>query len=231
MSKPAAAKKSAPPKHNRNALMLPAETGKSPERSRADLALDPTAAGMATALAFSKGTFGETDITSLYLSLKDAMVAVRGGKMDGPEALLVSQATSLNLIYTELARRAALNMGEYIQASERYMRLALKAQAQCRSTIEALVALKNPPIVFARQANISAGHQQINNHSSAASASPARKFESAPNKLLEAEHGPGERLDGGAAGTPAGGDPQLEPMGAVDRTEEHCRQAPQQPQR
>jgi hypothetical protein len=91
--------------------------------------------------------------------------------------------------------------------------------------------LKNPPIVFAKQANISAGHQQINNHSSAASASPARKSESAPNKLLEAEHGPGERLDDEAAGTPAGGDPQLAPVGAVDRTEEHWRQAPQQPQR
>jgi hypothetical protein len=140
--------------------------------------------------------------------------------MEGPEALLVSQAISLNLIYTELARRSALNMGEYIEASERYMRLALKAQAQCRSTIEALVALKNPPIVYAKQANISAGHQQINNHPEAASAPPAPISASAPNELLEAEHGACERLDPGAAAAAAGGDPQLAPVGAIDRAKE-----------
>jgi hypothetical protein len=58
--------------------------------------------------------------------------------------VLVAQAASLNSIFTELARRAGLNMGEYIGATESYMRLALKAQAQCRATIETLAAMKNP---------------------------------------------------------------------------------------
>jgi len=39
----------------------------------------------------------------------------------------------------------------------------LKAQSQCRATLEALAAIKNPPIVYARQANIAAGPQQVNN--------------------------------------------------------------------
>ena len=34
------------------------------------------------------------------------------------------------------------------------MRLALKTQSQCRATVETLAALKNPPLVFAKQANI-----------------------------------------------------------------------------
>jgi hypothetical protein len=89
------------------------------------------------------------------------------------------------MIYTELARRAALNMGEYIEAADRYLRLALKAQAQCRTTIEALVALKNPPVVYAKQANISAGHQQVNNYPPSQEASPTGKAEAAPNELLE----------------------------------------------
>jgi hypothetical protein len=53
--------------------------------------------------------------------------------------------------------------GEYIDAADRYMRLALKAQGQCRATLETLAAIKNPPVVIARQANVSHGPQQINN--------------------------------------------------------------------
>ncbi|MBT2323137.1 hypothetical protein J7E62_12355 [Variovorax paradoxus] len=67
----------------------------------------------------------------------------------------------MNALYTELARRASLNMGEYLAAT--YLRLAMKAQSQCRSTIEALAEMKNPPVVFARQANISNGPQQVSN--------------------------------------------------------------------
>ena len=42
------------------------------------------------------------------------------------------------------------------------MRLALKAQAQARSTAEALALLKNP-MPYIRQANIANGPQQVNN--------------------------------------------------------------------
>jgi hypothetical protein len=43
------------------------------------------------------------------------------------------------------------------------MRMALKAQAQCRATLETLATIKNPSVVFARQANIAQGPQQANN--------------------------------------------------------------------
>jgi hypothetical protein len=43
------------------------------------------------------------------------------------------------------------------------MRIALRAQSQCRATLETLAAIKNPPIVYARQANITSGPQQVNN--------------------------------------------------------------------
>ncbi len=54
-------------------------------------------------------------------------------------------------MFLELARRSGANMGEYIQAAEAYMRLALKAQAQCRATLETLANTKNPPVVYVRQ--------------------------------------------------------------------------------
>jgi hypothetical protein len=157
---------------------------KSEARLLADNSLAASTTAMAAALPYAKNVFGEADVNELCASLRDKIRAVRDGNMDGPEALLVGQATSLNVIYTELTRRAALNMGEYIQAAERYMRLALKAQAQCRATIETLAALKNPPVVYARQANI-AGQQQVNNYADPGSAPPAEKSEGAPNKLLE----------------------------------------------
>ena len=56
-----------------------------------------------------------------------------------------------------------MNTGEYLDATDRYMRLALKAQAQCRATVETLAEIKNPPTLFARQANIAHGPQQVNN--------------------------------------------------------------------
>lgn len=46
---------------------------------------------------------------------------------------------------------------------DRFTRLALKAQGQCRATVETLAVIKNPPTVFARQANIAHGPQQANN--------------------------------------------------------------------
>ena len=43
------------------------------------------------------------------------------------------------------------------------MRLALKAQSQCRATIEALTNIKNPrPVAYVRQANIGQA-VQVNN--------------------------------------------------------------------
>jgi hypothetical protein len=44
-----------------------------------------------------------------------------------------------------------------------YLRLALKAQTQCRATLETLATIKNPPIIYAKQANFANGHQQVNN--------------------------------------------------------------------
>lgn len=74
------------------------------------------------------------------------------------------------------------------------MRLALKAQAQCARTIEVLAAMKNPPIVFAKQANITNGNQQINNGSLPRATTHAGKIINQSNELLEVNHG-SEALD------------------------------------
>ena len=113
---------------------------------------------------YSSGSFGALSLMDCATVLLETIEATKRGDLSAAESLLTSQAMALNAIFCELARRAALNMGERLDASERYMRLALKAQGQCRATLETLAAIKNPPVVFARQANINTGgQQQVNN--------------------------------------------------------------------
>ncbi len=51
-----------------------------------------------------------------------------------------------------------------MNAAELYLRLALKAQGQCRATLETLAVIKNPTaLTFVKQANIAHGPQQVNN--------------------------------------------------------------------
>ena len=61
--------------------------------------------------------------------------------------------------------------------------MAYKAQNQCRMTSETLSTIKNPPVVYAKQANIAHGPQQVNNGPS--SATRTGENEKLPNELLE----------------------------------------------
>jgi hypothetical protein len=210
-----------------NSLRVTLPEGKTEARALADIAIDPAAHAASSVVLFTKGTFGKTAVTDAYEAVADSAAKVRNGDMAGPEAMLAAQAISLNAIFTEMARRSALNMGEYIKASESYMRLALKAQAQCRATIETLATIKNPPVVFARQANIAHGPQQVNNHGS--NGARADNSTSARNEQLGAEHG--ERLDAGTQGAAIGGDRPLEAVGALHRPSDGSGQGNVQPER
>lgn len=123
----------------------------------AQIAADGIVGNARSLVTFGQGTFGELSLTDCVMVLKDTAKGLNNGDLSSAVTMLASQAVALNALFGELGRRAALNMGEHIDASERYMRLALKAQGQCRATLETLAAIKNPPVVFARQANISQG--------------------------------------------------------------------------
>ena len=75
--------------------------------------------------------------------------------------LLTAQAVTLDSMFTELARRAALNMGEYINAAERFARLALKAQSNCRATLETLAKLHQPREQTVRHVHVNEGGQAV----------------------------------------------------------------------
>jgi len=102
-----------------------------------------------------------------------------------------------------------------------YLRLALKAQSQCRTTLETLAVIKNPaPVAFVRQANIAHGPQQVNNTAmsvAVADASRARENEIGQSKQSGGGH---ELLQDTRASTLASGiGTQMESVGEIERAE------------
>jgi hypothetical protein len=170
---------------------------------------------------------GEADLAELLEGQREQFKKVQAGDMQPVEAMLYGQAKTLETIFTSLARRAAANDG--LKQFQVNLTLALKAQAQCRATLEALAEIKNPrPVAFVKQANISNGPQQVNNGTppqQAVNPAQARAFSGAgahaeeisgpKNGLLEQQHG--NYLDTRAQGTAGGADPHLEAVAAGHR--------------
>ena len=71
--------------------------------------------------------------------------AINGGDMRRIEAMLANQATALQSLFAGLAERGMTC--DHAAGFEANFRMALRAQSQCRATLETLAAIKNPPIV------------------------------------------------------------------------------------
>ena len=209
------------PSNENDVLQVTADTSeKSTAQLRAEIAYDPTARSLAGARLFIKNTMGEQPLTESLHALAAHVKEVRAGNLAIAEKTLVAQANTLDAIFNELARRAALNMGEYIDATDTYLRLALKAQSQCRATLETLAYIKNPPTAFIRQQNV-AVNQQVNNSDPSDpiptnSRIPARvENEKTGNELLSG--GNHATLDSNRTSTTVGINSQLETVGALHR--------------
>ncbi len=137
---------------------------------------------------------------------------VNVGDMKDVEAFLVSQAMVLNGWFCELSRRATtnLNIPEYFEGAQTLFKMAMKAQNQARMTLETLSNIKNPPVVYAKQANISNGPQQVNNTLHA----HASEKQNTPSKLLEATHE--TPMDTGAKGGACAKDSPLEAVAEIN---------------
>jgi hypothetical protein len=184
--------------------------------------LQPTVQAAVTLKEFGK-SYGDLDLGGLIDSLTEQARASSDGDLKRAEAMLTTQAHTLDAIFNNLACRAALNIGEYMDACEKYLKLALRAQSQCRATWEALATIKNPPVMgYVRQANIAHGPQQVNNASNTPAGAPrAGENPNLQNKLLEEKDG--ERLDPGTACTPGRTDPEIATVGEVDQAEDRDR--------
>jgi hypothetical protein len=131
-------------------------------------------------------------LNALAIELKGQIAEVNKGDMKRAEAMLLSQANTLDELFNNLAKRA--HSQSLLPQFETMLRLALKAQTQCRATLETLSNIKNPPIVYAKQANFASGHQQINN----GVPTHTGETKNQPNELLTEL--PDETLDTGRTG-------------------------------
>lgn len=174
-------------KANPKALNVIQQPGEGRAESMAHTSLRPTVQAALTLMDYNKG-FGELSINTLVNDLGKQCELAGQGDLSRAETILTAQAHTLDAIFHNFARRA--QRAEYMNQLEANMRLALKAQSQCRSTLETLAAIKNPqPVAFVKQANISNGPQQVNNGKSFSTSTRerahARKTENRQNELLE----------------------------------------------
>lgn len=161
-------------------------------------ALSTRSALTATTYKAFAGGGDSLEVTDLMGELRKAGEEVSSGNMSRVEKMLAHQALTLDAIFNNMAQRS--HKQDTFKGIEVLMRLALKAQAQARSTAEALALLKNPQ-PYIRQANMTTGPQQVNNAyagtpSHSGIPTGAGNFQIVQNKLLEADHG--QRLDIGA---------------------------------
>ena len=95
---------------------------------KARLAVSPSLNGATVIQAYQGNVMGkDVELGGLIDQLRDTFTEVKGGDLHTLEAMLISQATALQTIFTSLARRA--QMQEYQKNLESFLGLAFKAQA------------------------------------------------------------------------------------------------------
>lgn len=194
MKKPKAGNKSDALKKPDAEKKLP-ETTDTDEAARIALFSTLPSANAAAVIAEYATAFGEQSVDALIVALRKRMTTANDGDLQGCENMLIGQAHALQSMFVHLSRRAIKQ--EYLKNFAAFLRLALKAQSQCRATIETLAELKYPKqATFIKQANI-ANQQQVNNGGMAKpglsnnyAPAPARTedLKTSQNKLLEATH-------------------------------------------
>jgi len=162
--------------------------------------------------SFGVGIGDDFNFPSTIKTLEKTIQQIKSGDLSKIEEMYISQAMALEVMFTSLARRAKAQ--EKLLQYETHMRFALKAQNQCRATLQALVQLKQPSnTTFVKQANIAQGHQQVNNL--------AEKNITPQNELLEESYA---QLDTGTTTTPTGIDTTLEALGKINGRKDTERQ-------
>ena len=215
----------------KNRLTMRRKKGETAQQAMARLALEP---GLQAALSLQQycgSKLPELTLDALIAELEAQTEKMGEDDFSRPEAMLLAQAQTLDAIFNSLARRA-IN-ADLLCHLESFLRLGLKAQAQCRATLATLAAMKRPPnsapniapnIAYVNQANIAPNiayaPQQVNNcggmEPEEKPARPAGKNKKSKNKLLSG-NGHGQKMDPGATDKTGRNDPSMETVGKINR--------------
>lgn len=197
--------------------------GETRAQAAARALMDPTVVAGVLAPHIFEGADADVNVepAEYIKAIRAQCREVAANDLSSLEAMLVSQANSLSQLFYKLTDRAnhALTTG-HLDFADKYLRLALKSQSQCRTSIEALAEIKNPrSVAFIKQANV-AQNQQVNN------GPRAEEIGFAQNEVLEVAHEP---MDARGPRQAIGRDPALATVDEIHRPKNRRRKEARQP--
>jgi len=147
-----------------NKVPVEIREGETDGHALARVSLDPLTRHANIGGAFAEQMFAghqRPSIADNVAVLGDEVTKAANGDLTLVSRILASQAVSLDAMFTDMARRSIENMGQYLNAGERYMRLALKAQSASRATLDSLAKLHQPREQTVRHVHVNDGGQAI----------------------------------------------------------------------
>jgi hypothetical protein len=148
-----------------NAIYEQAREGETESQAMARALLNPCTHHAVTAMAFTCSKMEKSVKLPPSMDFVDHVKAeaarVESGDIAIVSKMLTAQAVALDAMFSEFSRRAVMNMGQYIDAAERFSRLAFKAQSNCRTTLEAVAKLHQPREQTVRHVHVNEGGQAI----------------------------------------------------------------------
>lgn len=145
-------------------LEVEAKEGEDPLKTVARIGLNPAVRHASVSGDSSGAILGKKNAPTIMDHtevLAELMKSAAKGDKQFQSQYLAAQAVTLDTLFTELASRSRQNMGQYFDAAERYMRLALKAQANSRATLEALAKLHQPREQTVKHVHVNEGGQAV----------------------------------------------------------------------
>lgn len=137
--------------------------GRSIARAMADQALSPTTRNAHLAASLAAGSFAGPPAAATESStyVGERCADVRDGNLDALTDTLVAQMVTLDALFTDTLRRAANNLSQYPAAADRFMNMALKAQANCRTTAETVARIKRDGKQTVKVVHVHEGGQAV----------------------------------------------------------------------
>lgn len=169
---------------------------------------------------------GEPALRSLH---KAVLAVTTTNSLQPAEEMLMAQALALESVFHRIMQWSMHDNVAEIGWFETLMKLGLKAQNQCRMTLEMLANIKNSQsISIIKQTNLASTQQVVNNGHPADQppASPPPVIDSTPQ--LEHMHD-GQYLAPRTAGMVSENDLSMAALGEDDRTEDARGQGPGEP--
>lgn len=189
-----------PAQEEQRTLIVNGYEGETEERALARSMVSPEFLALSSIDSLTSLGNGPTDLNELSKELEAQTKKFKEGNSGRAESMLSAQSHTLDAMFHNLIGRAMVNIkGGYSEVGRDYLKLAMKAQSQCRTTLDSLTAINRPII---KQTNIAHGPQQVNIHPN----------QIPPNKLL----GEKPHVDGGTKEKASDTDTHLAAVERID---------------